>query len=123
MKDVKYEQYQQAKLEGLQALTSYSKRNNALYSAYSAFERIDAGIVKADDESIPESTRTAYSRWKAGLSYSHLIDGLPRSGSKEDRIGHLTVKQAEVAYLLSMRFEGSGSITDGALKYAESLKV
>ena len=121
MADKKYELYQQAREAGICALSSYKRRNEGLYKAFQTFEAIDAGKVKLNDPEVTQGTRTAYIRWKMGLSYT--VDGEPRTGSVEARIGALTTKQAAVAQQLSQTYEGSGTITRNALDYVEKLKM
>ena len=121
MKDKKYELYKQAKAAGVMAMTSYKKRNEGLYDAFKTFEAIDAGRVKIDAPEVTQGTRTAYIRWKMGLSYT--VDGEPRTGSVQARIGALTNEQAAVAFHLSEAYEHSGTITRNALEYAEKLDI
>ena len=119
--DKKYLQYQQAKEDGLMALSSYKRRNEGLYKAFRTFDEIDAGRLSLDSSEVSTATRTAYKRWKRGLAYT--VDGEPRIGSIEARIGSLTTKQAKVAFELSEAYEGSRDITANALEYAEKLRI
>lgn len=121
MKDKRYELYKQAKEAGVMAMTSYKRRNESLYNAFKTFEAIEAGRVKIDAPEVTQGTRTAYIRWKMGLSYT--VDGEPRTGSVQARIGALTNEQAAVAFHLSEEYEHSGNITKNALEYAEKLDI
>lgn len=123
VKDKKWEQYQIAKREGMTAVSSFATRNNSLYAAYRVFEMLDAGIIKLDDENVTQSLRTAYNRFKTGLCYDYLIDGVPRSGTLEARVSDLTTGQADAAMEISMKYQGSNKITKSALTYAEGLNL